>query len=380
MEFRVIKKSKKSGARLGLLRTSHGEVETPAFVPVATQATIKTLTSSEVEKTKSQLLIANTFHLHLKPGEAIVKKMKGLHEFMQWKRPLMTDSGGFQVFSLGFGMDTQVGKVLKFFPGTQTEVLRKNAQPKTVKILSDGVRFRSPIDGRELFIGPKESIHIQEALGADIIFAFDECTSPLATYEYIKESLKRTHEWEGVCLKIKKSRQALFGIVQGSRFRDLREESAAYIGGLPFEGFGIGGDLGSSKKTMRDILNWTMPHLPEEKPRHLLGIGYLEDMEMVIKSGIDLFDCIVPTHYARRGIAFTHTGKLNMSKTIFLNDKKPLDRKCKCEVCALYTRSYITHLFKAKEITALRLLTTHNLFYYNTFVEGIRTKIKNDKL
>ncbi len=380
MEFKIVKKSKKSGARLGILKTSHGEVETPAFVPVATQATIKTLTSAEVEKTKSQLLIANTFHLHLKPGEAIVKKMKGLHEFMQWKRPLMTDSGGFQVFSLGFGMDTQVGKVLKFFPGTQTEVLQQNAQPKTVKILSDGVRFRSPIDGRELFIGPKESIHIQEALGADMIFAFDECTSPLATYEYIKESLKRTHEWEKTCLKVKKSKQALFGIVQGSRFRDLREESASYIGGLPFEGFGIGGDLGSSKKTMRDILNWTMPHLPEEKPRHLLGIGYLEDMEMVIKAGVDLFDCIVPTHYARRGIAFTHTGKLNMSKTIFLNDKKPLDRKCKCEVCAIYTRSYITHLFKAKEITALRLLTTHNLFYYNTFVEGIRTKIKNDRL
>ena len=380
MEFKIVKKSKKSGARLGILKTSHGEVETPAFVPVATQATIKTLTSAEVEKTKSQLLIANTFHLHLKPGEAIVKKMKGLHEFMQWKRPLMTDSGGFQVFSLGFGMDTQVGKVLKFFPGTQTEVLQQNAQPKTVKILSDGVRFRSPIDGRELFIGPKESIHIQEALGADMIFAFDECTSPLATYEYIKESLKRTHEWEKTCLKVKKSKQALFGIVQGSRFRDLREESASYIGGLPFEGFGIGGDLGSSKKTMRDILNWTMPHLPEEKPRHLLGIGYLEDMEMAIKAGVDLFDCIVPTHYARRGIAFTHTGKLNMSKTIFLNDKKPLDRKCKCEVCAIYTRSYITHLFKAKEITALRLLTTHNLFYYNTFVEGIRTKIKNDRL
>ncbi|MBI5153475.1 MAG: tRNA guanosine(34) transglycosylase Tgt [Parcubacteria group bacterium] len=380
MEFKVIKKSKKSGARIGILKTSHGEVETPAFVPVATQATIKTLTSAEVEKTKSQLLIANTFHLHLKPGEMIVKKMKGLHEYMQWKRPLMTDSGGFQVFSLGFGMDTQVGKVLKFFPGTQAEVLQQNAQPKTVKILSDGVRFRSPIDGKELFIGPKESIKIQEALGADIIFAFDECTSPLATYDYIKESLKRTHEWEKMCLKIKKSRQALFGIVQGSRFRDLREESAAYIGGLPFDGFGVGGDLGSSKKTMNDILRWTMPHLPEEKPRHLLGIGYLEDMEMVITSGVDLFDCIVPTHYARRGIAFTHTGKLNMSKTIFLNDKKPLDRTCKCEVCGTYTRSYITHLFKAKEITALRLLTTHNLFYYNTFVEGIRTKIKNGML
>jgi len=380
IEFSILKRSKKSKARIGLLRTSHGDIETPAFVPVATQATIKTLTSSEVEKTQSQLLIANTFHLHLKPGEAIVKKMGGLHEFMRWKRPLMTDSGGFQVFSLGFGMDTQVGKVLKFFPGSQTEVLRRDAQPRKVKITPEGVRFRSPIDGRELFIGPKESIHIQEALGADMIFAFDECTSPLATHEYINEALKRTHEWEKICLKVKKSKQALFGIVQGSRFRDLREESAAYIGGLPFEGFGIGGDLGSSKKTMKNILDWTIPHLHEEKPRHLLGIGYLEDMEMVVKSGVDLFDCIVPTHYARRGIAFTLKGKLNMSKTVFLNDKKPLDRTCKCEVCGTYTRSYITHLFKAKEITALRLLTTHNLFYYNTFVEDIRRKIKSGEL
>jgi len=380
IEFSILKRSKKTNARVGVLKTSHGVVETPAFVPVATQATVKTLTSSEVEETKSQLLIANTFHLHLKPGEAIVKKMKGLHKFMQWKRPLMTDSGGFQVFSLGFGRDMQVGKVLKFFPGSHTELVHEKAQPKSVKIMWDGVRFRSPLDGRELFLGPKESMKIQQDLGADVIFAFDECTSPLASYEYIKRSLERTHRWGKECLDIKKGKQALFGIVQGSRFKDLREESAHYVGNLPFEGFGIGGDLGSSKETMRDILDWTMPHLPEGKPRHLLGIGYLEDMEMVIKSGVDTFDCIVPTHYARHGVAFTSEGKLSIAKSVFLKDKKPLDKKCKCEVCATYSRSYITHLYRAKEITALRLLTSHNLFYFNTFVEEIRTKIKKGAL
>ncbi len=258
--------------------------------------------------------------------------------------------------------------------------MHEKSQPKSVKITSEGAHFRSPVDGRELFLGPKESMKIQESLGADIIFAFDECTSPLATYEYIKESLKRTHEWERMCLKVKKGKQALFGIVQGSRFKDLREESARYIGGLPFLGFGIGGDLGSSKKTMRDILEWTMPHLPEEKPRHLLGIGYLEDMEMVIKSGVDTFDCIVPTHYARHGVAFISEGKLNLAKSGLLKDKKPLDKKCCCEVCTHYTRSYISHLYKAKEITALRLLTLHNLFYFNTFVENIRNKIKKGVL
>ncbi|MDE1970315.1 MAG: tRNA guanosine(34) transglycosylase Tgt [Patescibacteria group bacterium] len=380
MEFSVVKRSKKTKARVGILMTSHGEIETPAFVPVATQATIKALTIEETARTESQLLIANTFHLHLKPGEALVKRMGGLHAFMNWKRPLMTDSGGFQVFSLGFGRDMQVGKVLKFFPGSHTEFLHPSAQPQSVKITSDGVFFRSPLDGKELFLGPKESMKIQATLGADMIFAFDECTSPLATHAYIKESLARTHAWETQCLALKKRDQALFGIVQGSRFKDLRVESAAFIGGLPFDGFGIGGDLGASKKTMQDILHWTMPHLPEGKPRHLLGIGYLEDMEMVVKSGIDTFDCIVPTHYARHGVAFTHAGKLSIAKPVFARDKKPLDPTCACEVCQHHSRSYISHLYRAKEIAASEYLTFHNLFYFNTFVAAIRKKIKTGVL
>ncbi len=384
IEFEILKKSKKSRARLGLLKTPHGTVETPALVPVATQAAVKALTTEEVLKTKSQILISNTFHLHLKPGEKYLKANGGIHKFMNWPRPVMTDSGGFQVFSLGFGHDLNVGKILKYFPSQngeeRRELLDKNIQPKKVKITDDGVYFRSPLDGKELFIGPRESIKIQEKIGADMIFAFDECTSPLSTYEYVKNSLERTHRWAKVCLKALKTDQALFGIVQGSRFKDLREESAKLINSLDFPGYGIGGDLGQDKQTMSKILNWVMPLLDEGKPRHLLGIGYLEDMESIIKSGVDTFDCTVPTHYGRRGIAFTSQGKLDLRKSQFLTDKKPLDKNCGCYVCENYKRNYICHLFKAKEITPLSLLTFHNLYFFNTYVEKIREKIKEGKI
>lgn len=382
IKFKILKKSKKSWARLGLLETPHGVVETPSLVPVATQAVVKTLTSEDVLRTKSQILISNTFHLHLKPGEKIVKAGGQLHQFMQWPKPLMTDSGGFQVFSLGFGHDLKVGKVLKYFPGTKKKefVIEHKSQPKSVKIDEDGVHFRSPVDGRNLFLGPQESMEIQQALGADIIFAFDECTSPLTTYEYVKKSLERTHRWAKLCQKYMKSNQALFGIVQGSRFKDLRYESSTFINSLGFPGYGIGGDLGESKDAMKKILKWTIPYLDEQKPRHLLGIGHLDDMENIVKHGIDTFDCTVPTHYARRGIAFTSSGRLDMRKSKFFKDKNPLDKKCKCEVCQTYTRSYICHLLRANEITPLRLLTFHNLYYFNTFVENIRAKIKNGKL
>lgn len=381
MEFKILKKSKKSRARLGVLKTAHGEVETPTFVPVATQAVVKTLTSEEVLQTKSQILIANTFHLHLKPGEKFVKSAGGLHKFMNWPRPLMTDSGGFQVFSLGFGHDLKVGKVLKYFPGDdRRELIDKTTQPKSVKITADGVHFRSPLDGKELFIGPKESITIQQALGADIIYAFDECTPPLSTYAYVKESLKRTHVWAKICLKNLNNNQAIYGIIQGSKYKDLRQESAKFINKLGFSGYGIGGDLGEDKKAMIKILNWTLPHLSQFKPRHLLGIGYLEDMENIVKAGIDTFDCIVPTHYARRGIAFTSDGKLDIRKAKFLKDKNSLDKNCACQTCQNYRRNYLCHLLRANEITPLKLLTFHNLHYFNTFVEKIREKIRKGKI
>ena len=380
IDFKILKKSKKSGARIGVLKTGHGVVETPCLVPVATQAVVKTLTSEETEQTKTQILIANTFHLHLKPGERIVREAGGLHKFMNWKGPIMTDSGGFQVFSLGFGRELGVGKILKYFPGNSTEVIDKNRQPKLMKITQDGVYFKSPLNGDELFLGPKESIKIQEKLGADIIFAFDECTSPLSNFEYVKRSLVRTHKWAKICLKERKGKQALFGIVQGSRFKELRKKSAEFINYLDFDGFGIGGDLGKDKKEMMRILDWTIPFLAESKPRHLLGIGYLEDIESIIKKGIDLFDCTVPTHYARRGITFTTGGKLNLKQAKFLKDKKPLDNKCPCAVCQRYKRNYICHLFRANEITGMKLLTFHNLYFFNAFIEKIRDKIKNNKI
>lgn len=378
MEFKILKRSKRSKARLGVLRTPHGEVETPAMVPVATQGTVKTLTSEEVAKAGTQLLIANTFHLHLKPGEGLVKEMGGLHKFMNWKRPLMTDSGGFQVFSLGFGREHGMGKILK--SKSDTKVV-EGQQPKLLKITDDGVQFTSPVDGKKIFLNPEKSIKIQEALGADIIFAFDECTSPVATREYTKSSLERTHRWALESLRAKKSRnQAIYGIVQGGKFKDLRQESAKFIGSQPFEGFGIGGEFGDDKKVMTDMLGWVLKELPDAKPRHLLGIGYLEDIPKVVKTGVDTFDCIVPTRYARHGTAFIASGKLDISKSAYLKDKKPLDPKCDCEVCANYSRSYIAHLFKAKEITALRHLTYHNIYFFNNFVAELREGIKNGKI
>ncbi len=385
MKFHISKKSKISNARLGFIETEHGVVETPCLVTVATQATVKTLTSEEVQKAGSQILIANTFHLHIKPGEQFLKKAGGIHQFMNWKRPLMTDSGGFQVFSLGFGRDHGVGKILK---GQKDLQIEYGHQPKNIKITQDGVYFNSPVDGRRLFIGPKESIKIQESIGADIIFAFDECTSPVANHEYTKKSLEKTHKWAQVCLKVHAAsakgsggpRQALFGIVQGGKFKDLRIESAKFIGSLPFDGFGIGGEFGDDKTKMPKMLDWVIQELPEKKPRHLLGIGHLDDMEKIIKAGVDTFDCTAPTHYARRGVAFTSEGRLNMRQQKFLKKREPLDKNCVCEVCLNYKKDYICHLLRAGEITALRLITFHNLHYFNQYVANIRGKIRKGEI
>jgi len=387
MNFKILKKSKSSKARLGFLETEHGVVETPCLVPVATQAVVKTLDSKEVEETGSNILIANTFHLHLKPGEKIVERAGKLHKFMNWNGVLMTDSAGYQVFSLGFGRDFGLGsKIVKCDSGLNS--IKQKTQPQNIKINHDGVLFKSPINGDELFIGPKESIKIQEKLGADIIFSFDECTAPLADYDYVKDSMEKTHRWAKECLKTKASfargsgvpKQALYGIVQGSKFKDLRVESAKFIGALEFDGFGIGGEFGHDKKKMSEMLGWVVDELPEKKPRHLLGVGYLEDIETVIKSGVDTFDCTVPTHYARRGIAFTSEGKLDLNKSKFLKKREPLDKGCTCKVCLNYKKDYICHLLKAKEITALKLITFHNLCYFNNFIADIRAKIKSGKI
>ncbi|RJQ29061.1 tRNA guanosine(34) transglycosylase Tgt [Candidatus Parcubacteria bacterium] len=377
IRFRILKQSKKTRARIGILETPHGEVETPTLVPVATQANVKTLSSDEIRHTRSQILIVNTFHLHLRPGEKIVKRAGGLHDFMHWQRPLMTDSGGYQVFSLGFGKDFGMGKMLR----KKSDVSVKHGQqPKLLNIQEDGVLFTSYLDGKKIFLGPKESMKIQEALGADIIFAFDECTSPVADKAYTKASLLRTHRWAKESLKHRTSNQALFGIIQGGKFRDLRVESARIIRNMPFDGFGIGGEFGDEKGLMAKMLGWVLKELPEEKPRHLLGIGHVEDIKPIIRAGVDLFDCIVPTHYARHNIAFTSEGRIDLMKSRHLKEHKALDPECGCFVCENHTRSYLAHLARAREITGMKLLTFHNLCFFNAYVERLREEIRKGKL
>ncbi len=374
MDFRILKKSRRSRARLGVLETSHGTVETPALVPVATQAAVKALPTELVEQTDTQLLICNTFHLHLKPGERIVKKAGGLHRFMHWNRPLMTDSGGFQVFSLGFGRTLGLNKVAKASAAVSP------ARTSWVRIREHGVEFNSPLDGRKLFLGPKESLRIQRALGADIIFAFDECPPPNASKRYMVESLERTHRWAKESVKAHRSSQALYGIVQGGRFKDLRVKGAKYIASLPFAGFGIGGEFGADKATMARMLGWVTAELPAAKPRHLLGIGYPEDLAPIVRAGVDTFDITVPTHMARRGIAYISSGKLDLRKSVFCNQLQALDPGCDCQVCVQYSRAYLSHLFRNGEITGMSLLTMHNLYFFNQAVALLRQRIRQGKI
>jgi len=377
IEFKILKRSKKSGARIGVLKTPHGEIETPAFVTVATLANAKMFMSEDLEAVKTPIVISNTYHLHLRPGEDVVAKAGGIHKFMNWNHPVMTDSGGFQVFSLGFGHDQGTSKI----PNKKEKpTVKTGAQPQHLKITEKGVEFTSPVDGRKIFLGPVESIRIQEKLGADIILAFDECTPPSANKAYIAKSLEKTHAWAKICLAAKKSDQALYGIVQGSRFRDLRVKSAKVIGGMPFDGFGIGGEFGAEKSEMVNMLKWVFAELPEAKPRHLLGIGHPDDILPTIKSGVDTFDCIAPTHYGRRGTAFTSEGKIDLNKIMYLKQLKPLDKNCECRVCAGYTRSYLCHLIKARELTGLGMVSEHNVFWMNTQVENYRKLIKDGKI
>jgi queuine tRNA-ribosyltransferase len=386
IEFKVLKKSKKSGARLGVLTTPHGEVMTPAIVPVATLAAVKALRSDEIAATGTQMLISNTYHLHLQPGEKVVKASGGINKFMNWPKPSMTDSGGFQVFSLGFGRDLGVGKnSIKYYPGKIERAIEKGNQPNHVRLTEDGVHLRSPLTGDEMFLGPEESIAIQQKLGADIMFAFDECPPPGATHDYMKQSLARTHRWAKCSLASRTSKQALYGIVQGADFEDLRKEGAKFITKLPFDGFAIGGDIGESKDESRKILQWVLPLLDQKRPRHLLGIGHPEDIELIIKGGVDTFDCTVPTHYARRGIAFvsrsaSKTGRIDFTKNSLLKDKNGIDPSCECMICRKYQRAYIAHLVRANEITGGALLTFHNLFFFNAYVDKVRQKIAKGAL
>ncbi len=381
--FKVHKKSGR--ARLAEFSTPHGAILTPAFMPVATKATVKALDSDDVRAIGFNAVLSNTYHLMLQPGSSLVKKMGGLHRFMDWQGPIFTDSGGYQVFSLGKGLTDNTGKIRKATVGLRNPysvgVAKPYSKKSLIKITDNGVEFRSHIDGKKIFLRPEDSIHIQEELGADIIFAFDECTSPTDSREYVEKSLERTHAWAKRSLAAhekgdprKRGKQALFGIVQGGDWKQLREASAIYIGSLAFHGFGIGGSFG--KKEMLDVLDWTVPLLPENKPRHLLGIGLVEDIFDAVARGIDTFDCVEPTRLGRHGTLLTASGRMRISSAKFRADKKPAEYDCPCELCAKYSRAYLHHLFRADEMLGPRLATIHNLTFMHRLMAEIRNSIK----
>ncbi|MBU4479887.1 tRNA guanosine(34) transglycosylase Tgt [Patescibacteria group bacterium] len=393
LKFTIKKKLEGKLGRVGTLKTSHGIIETPAFVTVGTKATVKALTPEQVKDLGSQVVLANTYHLYLQPGDEILKKAGGLNKFMNWNGPTMTDSGGFQVFSLGAAFGDNVSKIAS---GESTKVRCRaenggtNSSCALAKIDEDGVIFRSHIDGSEHRFTPEKSIQIQHNIGADMIFAFDECTSPTAGYKYQKEAMNRTHRWAKRSLdehkKLNKEKKwvsgahkneiALFGIVQGGRFEDLRRESAKVISEMDFDGFGIGGSF--SKEDMYTAVGWVNEILPEEKPRHLLGIGEPSDLFGGIENGVDLFDCVAPTRMARNGTIYTLDGKINILNAKFKEDFEPIEKECGCYTCQNYTKAYLSHLFRAKEMQAGTLATIHNLYFINKLVADIRQSILDE--
>ena len=421
MQFKIQKKLKnKNGeyalGRAGVLETIHGVIETPAFVTVGTKGTVKSLTPEQIKSTGAQVVLANTYHLYLEPGDEKVKEMGGLNKMMNWSGPTMTDSGGFQVFSLGAAYGKEISKITKtpivdpslLIPERFDDALA----PRLAKIGSDGVSFTLHLDGSVHYITPEKSIQIQHNLGADIIFAFDECTSPSEDLKYQAEALERTHRWAERSLQEhkklnseidypflgslsdsaesalplgasacetpqKRKSISLFGVVQGGRDEFLRKKSAEFLGQMDFDGYGIGGSF--AKEDMQTAVKWVNEILPEEKPRHLLGIGEPEDLFMGIENGVDLFDCVAPTRIARNGSLFTKKGKINIFNTQYRNDLGKIDEDCKCYTCENYTRMYIAHLFHAKEMLACTLASIHNLYFIINLVKNIRQSILDDK-
>jgi queuine tRNA-ribosyltransferase len=381
-KFTVQKKSKTSLARAGFLETLHGVIETPAFVAVGTKATVKALTPEMVASLGVSVVLANTYHLYLQPGDELIKEANGLSSFMNWPGPTMTDSGGFQIFSLGAAYGE--GGVSKFVGGKKEATKEKSDYEKpTVKLAKideEGVTFQSHLDGSFHRFTPERSIQIQHNLGADIIFAFDECTSPLASYDYQNIAMERTHRWAKRSLDEHQrlgGNQSLFGIVQGGRHRDLREKSAQVISQMDFAGFGIGGSF--NKKDMGTAVSWVNQILPEAKPRHLLGIGEPEDIVAGIKNGADTFDCVTPTRMARNGTLMVRGGRLNILNAAYRQDLRPIEKSCGCYTCQNYSRAYLAHLFRAKEMLAATLASIHNLYYLVNLVKEIRRGILNDQ-
>jgi queuine tRNA-ribosyltransferase/7-cyano-7-deazaguanine tRNA-ribosyltransferase len=387
LEFKVT--CELEGARTGIVKTKHGTFRTPAFIPVATLASVRALDSEDLKKIGVEVIIANTLHLHLRPGDELIKKLGGLHRFMNFEGPIITDSGGFQAFSLGFGMEHGVGKIADniFLEGLKEHLKKVNyAGEKWAFVDDEGVTFKNPITGEKIRLTPEKSMKIQSNLGSDIIMAFDECTSPLSDREYTAMALERTHKWAEICLKVHDERQALFGIVQGGEYRDLRIKSAKFLSKLDFDGYGIGGSLGKSKRDMLNILEWVVPLLPEDKPRHLLGIGAIEDIFNSVERGIDMFDCVSPTRWARRGCLFVspeeggtpeNRFRIHIKNARYRDDETPVDRNCDCFVCRNYSKAYLRHLFISQELTYFRLASYHNLYFMIRLMDEIRESIEN---
>ncbi len=405
-EFKIKKKLPGALGRAGQFQTPHGEIFTPAFVAVGTKASVKSLTPEQIASTGIQVVLGNTYHLYLQPGDELIRDAGGIGQFMNWHGPTMTDSGGFQVFSLGAAYGKEISKVVSITdPSFLIPERSIGSEAPLAKIGNDGVSFKSHLDGSLHYITPEKSIEIQHNLGADIIFAFDECTSPTESDAYQREALDRTHAWakrsleHHIKLEAQKydnsSRftpegpyetqnshisaplsQALFGIVQGGRSEELRKKSAEISGSMDFDGFGIGGSF--AKEDMETAVKWVNEILPEEKPRHLLGIGEPEDLFMGVENGVDFFDCVGPTRIARNGTVFTKNGKINLLNAKFVNLFEPIEKDCECYTCKNYTSAYMSHLFRAKEMQGATLATIHNLYFINKLVAGMRQAILDE--
>jgi len=354
LEFTITHRSKDCRARTGEIKTAHGDFETPVFMPVGTKGSVKAVSPEDLDEAGARIILANTYHLYLRPGHHTIGRLGGLHRFMNWPRPILTDSGGFQVYSL-----------------------------TPLRTITDkGVIFQSHIDGSKHFIGPEEAIDIQETLGADIIMAFDECAPYPSDYEYVQRSVKLTTSWARRSLDRKKRNdQALFGIVQGGMYADLREISARKLVEMGFDGYALGGlSVGEDRSTRQRVIGETINFLPEDKPVYLMGVGTPEDIVDAVNFGIDMFDCVMPTRNARNGTLFTSAGKMTIKNAKYAEDGRPADENCDCYTCSNYSRAYLRHLFMAREILSYRLNTIHNLSYYSRLMADLRTAIREERI
>lgn len=389
--FKLLHSSKEGNynLRIGIIQNSLGsKLITPAFIPVATNASIRALDSLKLKDLEINGIFVNTYHMHVHPGEDIIQELGKLHKFMNYDGIIFTDSGGFQAFSLGQAIEHGVGKIVSIF--SKEGKKRNNNIEKLAEITDDYIIFKSHLDGKIIKLSPEKSIDIQIKLGSDILMVLDECTSPLASYEYTKKSMERSMRWALRSLeffkKNNKGNQYLYGIIQGGHHYDLRIKSTEFISSLPFDGIAIGGSLGTSKENIKEILSWVMNYIPENLPRHLLGIGSLNEIFTAIENGIDTFDCVIPTRYARTGTVFTNsypfikdiTAKYyNQIETKKYN--KPIDENCNCYTCRNYTVAYLNHLFFVGEIAAMTLLTIHNLYFYSNLLKNIREAILQNR-